>query len=102
MPATPSQPLPLPLPTAAAPAPRRLDVRGQFCPLPVLFSVREIRRLQVGETLEVVGDDPGMLEDMPVWCERAGHRLLTLEERDGEVRCLIEKGVPRLRTLDAP
>lgn len=81
-----------------SPEPHRLDVRGQFCPLPVLFSVREIRRLQVGEQLEVVGDDPGMLEDMPVWCERAGHRLLAIEEVDGEVRCLIEKGAPRPRS----
>jgi TusA-related sulfurtransferase len=41
----------------------------------------------------VVGDDPGIREDMPVWCERAGHRLLEMtEEEHGRLRSLVEKG----------
>ncbi|HWM92282.1 MAG TPA: sulfurtransferase TusA family protein [Thermoanaerobaculia bacterium] len=73
----------------------RLDVLGLFCPLPILLAAREMKRLQPGDLLEVVGDDPGIREDMPVWCERAGHRLLELEEEDGKIRSLVEKGQPR-------
>lgn len=76
----------------------RLDVTGLFCPLPILFAAKEMRKLQTGDRLEVLGDDPGILEDMPVWCERAGHRLLEIEEQGaGVIRSLVEKGETKPR-----
>lgn len=79
----------------------RLDVTGTLCPLPILLSAREMRKLQPGDLLEIVGDDPGIREDMPVWCERAGHRLLELVEEEGDrIRSLVEKGEPRRRPVD--
>ena len=74
-----------------------LDVLGLFCPLPILLAAREMKKLQPGDLLEVVGDDPGIREDMPVWCERAGHRLLEMEEKEGKIRSLVEKGPGRPR-----
>jgi len=76
---------------------QQLDVTGLFCPLPILLAAREMRKLQPGDLLEVVGDDPGILEDMPVWCERAGHRLVEMEEEEGKIRSLVEKGQGRPR-----
>ena len=75
----------------------RLDVTGTFCPLPILLSAREMRKLHPGDLLEILGDDPGILEDMPVWCERAGHRLVEMAEEGGTIRSLVEKGQPRPR-----
>ena len=75
-----------------------LDVTGTFCPLPILLSAREMRKLHPGDLLEILGDDPGIREDMPVWCHRAGHRLLELkEEEGGKIRSLVEKGSVRPR-----
>jgi tRNA 2-thiouridine synthesizing protein A len=80
----------------------RLDVTGALCPLPILLSAREMRKLQPGDLLEVVGDDPGIREDMPVWCERAGHRLVEMKEEEGRrIRTLVEKGEPRPRPSGA-
>jgi tRNA 2-thiouridine synthesizing protein A len=76
----------------SAPTNRRLDVTGTFCPLPILLAAREMLRLAAGDRLEIVGDDPAILEDMPVWCERAGHELIELSERDGRIVSLVEKG----------
>jgi tRNA 2-thiouridine synthesizing protein A len=70
----------------------RLDVTGTFCPLPILLSAREMRHLQRGDLLEILGDDSGILEDMPVWCERAGHRLVEMKDEEGIIRSLVEKG----------
>ena len=79
-----------------APTRHHLDVTGTLCPLPILLSAREMRKLQPGDLLEVVGDDPGIRADMPVWCERAGHHLLELgEDETGRIRSLVEKGAPR-------
>jgi tRNA 2-thiouridine synthesizing protein A len=79
-----------------APTRHHLDVTGTLCPLPILLSAREMRKLQPGDLLEILGDDPGIREDMPVWCERAGHRLLELrDEEGGRIHSLVEKGEPR-------
>jgi len=51
-----------------------------------------MRKLATGDLLEILGDDPGILEDMPVWCERAGHRLVEMDQQDGTIRSLVEKG----------
>ncbi|HEX5719800.1 MAG TPA: sulfurtransferase TusA family protein [Thermoanaerobaculia bacterium] len=75
----------------------RLDVIGLFCPLPILLAAREMRKLQPGDLLEVVGDDPAIREDMPIWCERAGHRLVEMEDEEGTIRSLVEKGQGRPR-----
>lgn len=82
------------------PTRHRLDVTGTFCPLPILLAAREMRKLQPGDLLEVLGDDPGILEDLPVWCERAGHCLLELREEEGRILGLVEKGesLPRRET----
>ena len=69
----------------------KLNALGMLCPLPLLFAVRDIARLEPGQVLEIVGDDPGILEDVPAWCERAGHRLLEMEEEEGVIVCYVEK-----------
>jgi tRNA 2-thiouridine synthesizing protein A len=82
---------------SAAAVPHRLDVTGTFCPLPILLAAREMLRLAAGDRLEIVGDDPAILEDMPVWCERAGHRLVAMAERGGKIVSVVEKGGGRGR-----
>ncbi len=85
-----------------AATPRRLDVTGTFCPLPILLAAREMLRLNPGDLLEITGDDPAILEDMPIWCERAGHRLLQIEDREGQIVSLVEKGVPSPKKRTKP
>jgi tRNA 2-thiouridine synthesizing protein A len=69
----------------------RLDVRGLLCPIPILRTAQRMRTMPAGARLEVVGDDPGIVEDMPVWCEETGNRLLGLEREGDLVRCVVEK-----------
>ncbi len=71
--------------------PPLLDTRGTFCPVPILMTARRIKRLSAGDQLEVVGDDPGIVEDMPVWCEETGNVLISLQHDGSEIRCLLEK-----------
>ena len=71
--------------------PLLLDTRGTFCPVPILMTARRIKQLTAGDQLEVVGDDPGIAADMPVWCEETGNVLISLERNGEEIRCLVEK-----------
>ncbi len=78
-------------PSAASTPHEFLDTLGTICPLPLLMSAKAMLRLEPGQILEVVGDDPAILEDMPIFCLRAGHRLVEMVEEEGVVRCWIEK-----------
>ena len=67
-----------------------LDARGLLCPLPVIRTQDKIRMLEVGDVLEVVATDPGVLHDIPAWCRVHGHRLLISEQRADDFRFRIE------------
>lgn len=84
-----------------APA-HKLNALGMLCPLPILLAVRDIAGLQPGQVLEIAGDDPGLLEDVPAWCERAGHTLLEMEEEEGVIVCFVEKGTAREDKASGP
>ena len=70
---------------------RRLDLLGFFCPVPVHETRKALSEMQEGELLEVYGDDPETLHDMPTLCDRIGVELLNVEEASGEYRFLIRK-----------
>ena len=70
---------------------RRLDLLGFFCPVPVHETRKALNEMQEGELLEVLGDDPETLHDMPTLCDRIGVELLNVEETSGEYRFLIRK-----------
>lgn len=69
-----------------------LNALGMLCPLPLLFAARDMAELAPGQLLEIVGDDPGLLEDVPAWCQKAGHHLVTLDEDEGVIVCQVKKG----------
>jgi len=68
-----------------------LDVTGLRCPVPVLMTARAMATLAHGERLEVVGDDPEMLVDLPAWCEQTGNRLLAIERLGDRIHARLEK-----------
>lgn len=74
------------------PAAHRTDARGFACPIPVLLAVRDMLKLAPGEVLELVGDDPGIVEDIPAWATMNGHRLIFARQQEGLVWCRVEKG----------
>ena len=71
--------------------PRTIDARGSFCPGPLMELIRGIRESQVGDILAVLSSDKGSKIDIPKWIEKAGHRLIALEARDGYDEMVVEK-----------
>ena len=70
---------------------RTVDARGSFCPGPLMELIRAIRESQVGDVIAVYSSDKGSRTDIPKWVEKAGHRLVALETRDGYDEIVIEK-----------
>jgi tRNA 2-thiouridine synthesizing protein A len=70
---------------------RTVDARGSYCPGPLMELIRAIREGQVGDVIAVYSSDKGSKTDIPKWVEKAGHRLVELEARDGYDEIVVEK-----------
>jgi tRNA 2-thiouridine synthesizing protein A len=70
---------------------RVVDARGSFCPGPLMELIRAIREGQIGDIIAVYSSDKGSKTDIPKWIDKAGHRLVALETRDGFDEIIVEK-----------
>ena len=61
-------------------ATHKLDADGLLCPMPVIRTQDAIKKLTVGDVLEVSATDPGTMHDIPAWCRVHGHSLIRAEE----------------------
>ena len=68
-----------------------LETHGLFCQEPVMLTQQQLRKMQAGESLQLVATDPATLRDIPKLCRFLGHVLVSQEEADGEYRFVIEK-----------
>jgi len=59
--------------------------------MPVLNTRQEMDKLAIGETLEVLADDPAAEEDLKAWAKRSGQKILEIEKTDEGMRFLIQK-----------
>ena len=58
-----------------------LDASGLSCPMPIMKLAKQIKSMQSGQILKLIGTDPGSLEDVPKWCKRTGNELLHIESK---------------------
>jgi tRNA 2-thiouridine synthesizing protein A len=70
---------------------RTIDARGSFCPGPLMELIRGIRESHVGDVLAVWSSDKGSKTDIPKWVAKAGHRLISIEDRGGYDEIVVEK-----------
>ncbi|WAK02824.1 sulfurtransferase TusA family protein [Methylobacter sp. YRD-M1] len=69
-----------------------LNARRLLCPLPVIRTQDKVKQLKAGDQLEVVGTDPGVMQDIPAWCRINGHKVLETRADDGEYIIVLEVG----------
>jgi tRNA 2-thiouridine synthesizing protein A len=53
-----------------------VDARGSACPGPLMEAKKAIGKVKVGEILEVISNDPGTKDDIPMWAKKVGHEAL--------------------------
>ena len=70
---------------------RTIDARGSFCPGPLMELIRAIREGHVGDVIAVRSTDQGSRTDIPLWVQKAGHRLIGLTAFDGFDEIVVEK-----------
>ena len=61
-------------------------------PMPVVKLRRAIKGMEVGQILEMIATDPGVVPDMQAWENQTRHEvLLTENQGEGKFRFLIKK-----------
>ena len=70
---------------------RNLDCVGLYCPEPVFRTRQEIDKMEVGEILEVLADDPAAEADIPLLVKRLGLELVEMSKEGDEIRFVIKK-----------
>ena len=70
---------------------KKLDVRGLYCPSPAIQTVVELSKMQVGQTLLVLADDPAAEDDITDLCRTRGHELVELKKNGTDLEFIIKK-----------
>lgn len=74
-------------------ADHQLDALGLRCPEPVMMIRLQVRKMQDGETLTIIADDPATTRDVPSFCRFMQHTLITSETESLPYTYLIQKGL---------
>lgn len=61
---------------------RTADAVGLFCPMPVVRLKLEVEKIEPNQVIELLADDPGVVEDVPAWCKETGNQCLSIEKND--------------------
>ena len=71
-----------------------LDTRGLRCPIPVRLARERLKTLPAGAEIEIVGDDPMIVLDVPAFCAQEGHAYLGHREAPaGTFRLSLRKAL---------
>ena len=70
---------------------RTLDCIGLYCPEPVFKTRMELDELRLGETLEVLADDPAAESDIRSLVKNLEQELVSVNKDGNTVRIVIKK-----------
>ncbi len=68
-----------------------LDVRGLVCPLPLIKTKKAMEQINSGEVLKIIATDPNTVNDIPAWVKNSGHRLIKLDQEEGQFKFYVKK-----------
>jgi tRNA 2-thiouridine synthesizing protein A len=68
-----------------------LNALGKRCPMPILLTKKELKKMSSGQTLELIVDDKGALNDVPAMVNTTGNEIVSTSETETEIRFVIKK-----------
>ena len=72
-------------------ADRTLDCLGLFCPEPVFRTRMQLDEMKIGETLEVIADDPAAKSDIENLAKNLGQEVLESIQEEDVTRIVLKK-----------
>jgi TusA-related sulfurtransferase len=68
-----------------------IDTKGLTCPQPLVETKKKLKRMEVGKTLEVIGDHAPSKKEVPEMMEEQGHEIVSVTEEGGVWHVTIKK-----------
>ena len=69
-----------------------LDVCGYVCPHPQMYCKKSLQKMEEGDILQLVFDNPSSKETIIQMCEAQGDEILDESSEGGKIILKIEKG----------
>jgi tRNA 2-thiouridine synthesizing protein A len=70
---------------------KTLDCVGLFCPEPVFRTRMQLDEMKIGETLEILADDPAARSDIENLAKNLGQEILSVTQEGAATRILMKK-----------
>ncbi len=68
-----------------------LNAIGKKCPMPILLTKKELKKMTPGQTLELIVDDKGALKDVPALINKTGDTILETKDNGERITFMIQK-----------
>jgi len=68
-----------------------LDVTGYVCPHPQIYTKKALERIEAGDVLQVIFDNPSSGESISTMCENTGDEIIEKKKEEGAFIWSIEK-----------
>ena len=70
---------------------RFLDTTGSNCPIPIIKTKKELREMDIGQTLKLISTDPGAVADIKSLCDALKQELVSSIEEDNKFIFIIRR-----------
>jgi TusA-related sulfurtransferase len=67
------------------------DIIYMMCPMHLLTIEEQVKEIEPGQTLAILTDYDGALEDIPGWCAKTGNEFLGIYEDEDHYKFYIRK-----------
>lgn len=68
-----------------------LDLKGLLCPIPVVKLAMAIKKVEIGQLIQGIATDPGVMADIPAWCRSTGNELVSIEQKGKEYQFIVRR-----------
>ncbi len=69
-----------------------LDVCGYVCPHPQIYTKKSLEKMNEGDVVQIILDNPSSVETIAQMCDQVGHDVLEKKSEGGKIYLKIKKG----------
>ncbi len=69
----------------------RLDVNGYVCPHPQIYTKKALEKINSGDMIELVFDNPSSGESIATMCDNKGDEIVEKNQEGGQFKWSIRK-----------
>lgn len=67
------------------------DFKDLRCPMPVVKIAQALRQVEIGEVVEGVSTDAGVMSDIPAWARATGNEVVSIEKCGEQYHFIVRR-----------